>query len=60
MKTHSLNHASDSASGRALLKAVRHHSPGTKTDPHRYERRKVRELLRHAEVADEAAFDSGR
>ena len=60
MRIHQSIQAGDAASGRAIQKAVRHHSHGTKSGEHRYERRKVREYLRHAEAADETVFDTVR
>jgi hypothetical protein len=60
MRGHHSSHIGGAASGRTILKAMRHHSHGTKSGEHRYERRKVREYLLYAEVADEAAFDTVR
>lgn len=53
MKIQSAQTVGDAASSRAVQKTIRHQSHVSRTGEHRHERRKIREFLRHAEVADE-------
>jgi hypothetical protein len=50
MKIHITLHSGNSASAQAVHKAVQNRNFGRKSDTHRYERRKVREFLRHAQA----------
>ena len=47
MKTYFNLKAGDAASSQAAHKVIQHRGPSTKVASHRYERRKIRELLRH-------------
>jgi hypothetical protein len=53
MKIQSLSIPRDAASAQAVHKLIQGRSHAGKTTAHRYERRKVREILRYHAVTDE-------
>jgi hypothetical protein len=53
MKVQFTRSSADTLSSRAAHRAFQSHTHGTKSEGHRYERRKVREYLRHSDVGAE-------
>jgi hypothetical protein len=53
MKLHALQNSESTAAAQATHKAIQSRSSNTKHTTHRYERRKVREYLRHSVDSDE-------
>jgi len=56
MKLHALLNSRNAASAQAAHKAVQARSAAAKYAAHRYERRKVREILRHSVDVEESSL----
>jgi hypothetical protein len=56
MKIHALSNLGNSAASQTVHKEIQNRSSGAKHETHRYERRKVREYLRHNGESEEASL----